>query len=76
MYSALGGNAKQKLKSLVVNAKSVTKTLDYLILGTYVTDSWAHESFGRKIEKAVKYRESGTSIVIMSEEQWLEASGL
>ena len=59
-----------------LNAKSVTKSLDYLILGTYVTDSWAHESFGRKIEKAVSYRESGVPIVIMSEEQWLEASGL
>ena len=58
------------------NAKSVTKSLDYLVLGTYVTDSWAHESFGRKIEKAVSYRESGVPIVIMSEEQWLEASGL
>ena len=27
-----------------VNAKGVTKKLNYLILGTYVTDSWAHET--------------------------------
>ena len=59
-----------------VNARGVTKSLDYLVLGTYVTDSWVHESFGRKIEKAVEYRDSGVPIVIMSEEQWLEAGGV
>lgn len=59
-----------------VNAKSVTKTLDYLVLGTYVTDSWAHESFGRKIEKAMEYRDSGLPITIVTEEHWLSESGL
>lgn len=59
-----------------INAKSVTKTLDYLVLGTYVTDSWAHESFGRKIEKAMEYRESGLPITIITEEHWLNESGL
>ena len=59
-----------------LNVSGVSKSLDYLVLGTYVTDSWIHESFGRKIEKAVGYRESGVPIVIMSEERWLEAAGL
>jgi NAD-dependent DNA ligase len=58
------------------NVSGVSKSLDYLVLGTYVTDSWIHESFGRKIEKAVGYRENGVPIVIMSEEQWIEASDL
>jgi len=58
------------------NAKSVTKSLDYLILGTYVTDSWVHESFGRKIEKAVKYRDEGISLSIITEDYWLRESGL
>ncbi|BCN93338.1 hypothetical protein THMIRHAM_11230 [Thiomicrorhabdus immobilis] len=53
-----------------VNAKSVTKTLDYLVLGTYVTDSWAHETFGRKIEKAMEYRNSGIQLIIITEEHW------
>ncbi|MEP1446272.1 MAG: BRCT domain-containing protein [Paraglaciecola sp.] len=57
------------------NAKSVTKGLNYLVLGTYVTDSWAHESFGRKIEKAMEYRESGLPITIITEEHWLNESG-
>lgn len=59
-----------------INAKSVTKTLDYLVLGTYVTDSWIHESFGRKIEKAMQYRDSGLPIKIITEEHWLSESNL
>ena len=59
-----------------VNLKNVTKKLDYLILGTYVTDSWAHESFGRKIEKAMEYRDSGLPLAIITEEHWANAAGL
>ncbi|MGB0734007.1 MAG: BRCT domain-containing protein [Pontibacterium sp.] len=58
-----------------MNAKSVTKKLDYLVLGTYVTDSWAHESFGRKIEKALEYRDSGLPIIIITEEHWANEAG-
>lgn len=59
-----------------INAKSVTKNLNYLIIGTYVTDSWAHESFGRKIEKATGYRDSGIAISIVTEEHWINESRL
>ena len=59
-----------------INLKSVNKTLNYLVLGTYVTDSWAHESFGRKIEKAMEYRSSGVPIIIMTEEHWANEAGL
>lgn len=62
----LGGN----------NAKSVTKSLNYLVLGTYVTDSWAHENFGRKIEKAMDYRDNGVPLIIITEEHWANESGL
>ena len=64
--SALGGR----------NARGVTKTLDYLILGTYVTDSWAHETYGRKIEKAMRYRDEGQQLAIISEEYWAETGKL
>lgn len=57
-------------------SKGVNKNLDYLVLGTYVTDSWAHETFGRKIEKAVEYRNSGLPIVIISEEHWALSGNL
>ena len=56
-----------------INAKRVTKKLDYLVLGTYVTDSWAHESYGRKIEKAMQYRDDGAPLVIITEEHWVNA---
>ena len=53
---------------------SVTLKLDYLVLGAYVTDSWAHESFGTKIEKAMQYRDlKGTGLAIVSEHHWRSA---
>ena len=59
-----------------INAKGVTKKLDYLILGTYVTDSWAHESYGRKIEKVMQYRDEGVPISIITEEHWISEGNL
>lgn len=58
------------------SAKSVTKKLNYLVLGTYVTDSWAHENFGRKIEKAMQYRDAGVPISIITEEHWVNEAKL
>lgn len=59
-----------------MNASGVTKKLNYLVLGTYVTDSWAHETFGRKIEKAMEYRDAGIPLTIISEKHWLTEAGL
>lgn len=53
-----------------VISSSVTKKLNYLVIGTYVTDSWAHETYGRKIEKAMSYRDQGVPLVIVTEEHW------
>jgi NAD-dependent DNA ligase len=57
-------------------ASGVTKSLNYLVLGTYVTDSWAHETFGRKIEKAMAYRIDGVPLSIITEEHWANSGGL
>lgn len=59
-----------------INAKGVTKILDYLVLGTYVTDSWAHETYGRKIEKAMEYRSEGIPLVIITEEHWVNEGSI
>ncbi len=56
--------------------KRVTKRLNYLVIGTYVTESWKHEKYGRKIEEAVAYREAGIPIQIVSEKHWVEAASL
>jgi NAD-dependent DNA ligase len=68
--------AIEELGGLNSKGKDITKSLDYLVLGKYVTDSWAHEAFGRKIEKAMEYRDNGIPIVIITEEHWLNESGL
>jgi NAD-dependent DNA ligase len=54
----------------------VSKSTNYLIIGTYVTDSWIHESFGRKIEQAVELRDQGNEINIVSESTWIQQLGL
>ncbi|MDB4431203.1 BRCT domain-containing protein [Pseudomonadales bacterium] len=59
-----------------ITVKQVTKSLDYLVLGTYVTNSWAHESFGRKIEAAMEYQEKGRPIAIVNEEHWANEAGI
>ena len=59
-----------------INAKGVTKRLNYLVLGTYVTDSWIHESYGRKIEKAMQYRDEGVPVTIITEQHWVNESNL
>jgi NAD-dependent DNA ligase len=59
-----------------INAKGVTRELDYLVLGTYVTDSWVHETYGRKIEKAMQYRDEGLRISIITEEHWVNEGNL
>lgn len=50
----------------------VAKTTDYLVIGVYVTDSWIHSSHGRKIEKAVEFRNQGAPLHIVSETHWTE----
>ncbi len=55
-----------------LNASSVTRKLDFLVIGTYVTDSWKHESFGTKIMKAAEYRDRGIPISIISEQHWIK----
>lgn len=50
--------------------KNVGPSVDYVVVGTLVSDSWIHESYGRKIEKAVEVRDTGCGLAIVSEETW------
>lgn len=51
---------------------TVNKKTGYLIIGAYATSSWAHSAYGRKIEKAVEYRDTQQApIAILSEEHWV-----
>lgn len=53
-------------------ATRVTQDLNYLVIGTLASRDWAHTSHGRKIEKAVQYKNNGRYITILSEEVWAE----
>ena len=54
--------------------RNVTRRTNFVVLGTYVTQAWAHESFGRKIEKAMDYRDQkGIGLHIVHEEDWMQA---
>lgn len=53
-----------------VASNSVTKKLNYLVIGNVGSEVWRHSSFGAKIVKAVEYREAGTKIAIISENYW------
>jgi len=49
---------------------SPTRESNYLVIGLFASRDWAHTSHGRKIERAVELRESGSGIAIISEEHW------
>lgn len=53
----------------------VTLQTRYLIVGTFGSRDWVHTSFGRKIQKAVKYRDWGCSIAIAGEDHWVKSIG-
>ena len=52
--------------------RDVIKALDYLVIGSLATKDWIHANFGRKIEKAVKYKGQGASIKIVHEDHWAQ----
>lgn len=51
-------------------AGSVTKKLNYLIVGGLGSPEWKHGSFGTKIEKAIEYRQAGVPMKILHEDTW------
>jgi NAD-dependent DNA ligase len=66
--------SRARCESMITNlgglSGSLTQRTNFLIVGIYATDSWIHTSYGRKIEKAAKYRSAGIPVAIISEEHW------
>jgi NAD-dependent DNA ligase len=52
---------------------TLTKRVDYLVIGAMIEPQWAHTTYGRKIETAMRYRADGAGILIVSEKQWTDA---
>jgi len=53
-------------------SKRITQKIDYLVLGSLITGSWAQTSFGRKIEKAIDYQRKGFDLEIIGEDHWIK----
>jgi NAD-dependent DNA ligase len=49
-------------------SKTPTKDTQYLVIGNIGSNEWAHSSFGRKIEQAIRYKKEGSHIEIVGEE--------
>lgn len=54
--------------------KNVAGELDYLVVGSIGAEFWRQASFGSKITNAMRERDSGVSVAIVSEQYWV--SGL
>jgi NAD-dependent DNA ligase len=60
---ALGGTA----------VDSVSRKLDYLIVGSLVEPTWRHTSYGRKILRAMELINEGHGIAVINEKSWTDA---
>ena len=55
-------------------SNTVTKKIDYLVIGTLSSRDWRFSSHGRKIEKAISYRDNeGVGLKVISEEMLFDA---
>ena len=50
---------------------SISKNVNYLVVGTVGSRDWIHSSYGRKIEAAVELRQQGIPIAVVSENHWV-----
>ena len=54
-------------------SNTVTKKVDYLIIGSAGNPCWAYSCYGRKVEQAINLRKKGQNIMIISEDNlWAE----
>jgi hypothetical protein len=47
-----------------------TRDLNYLVVGSFVEPTWAHQNYGRKIETALELKSHGSNCKIISEKHW------
>jgi NAD-dependent DNA ligase len=61
---------RQVIKLGAACERAITHRTRYLVIGTFGSRDWVHTSFGRKIEKAVQYRDDGHPLAIVAEDHW------
>jgi hypothetical protein len=68
--------ARQKVVSAITGKGGTaidsmpTRDSNYLVIGVFASRDWIHINYGRKIERAVELRDSGSGIAIIPEEHW------
>lgn len=73
-YKSSRSDMMELVKSLGGDCSdSVTKKVNYLVVGEAGSDAWAHCAYGRKIEKAMCLRKQGLSIQIVRETDFWSA---
>lgn len=61
-----------ELNGAIIHSNPNHKT-NYLVIGVVGSRDWIHSTGGRKIEKAISFREEGTGIAIVSEAHWCKS---
>lgn len=51
---------------------SISRSVNFLVIGTKVSPAWANQTYGRKIEAAFGLKQSGHQISIVTEEHWMK----
>lgn len=54
-------------------SKTVTRTVNYLVVGANGNPCWAYACYGRKVEKAMELRRGGHSIMLVHENDFHDA---
>jgi hypothetical protein len=73
-----GGRATQELSVQLrggIPVKKITSEVNYLIIGALASRDWRFSSHGRKIEEALRLRQSGVVINVLTERTWLNFLG-
>lgn len=55
-----------------INKSSISKELNYLVIGANSNPAWMYSTYGRKIEKVMEYNSSGSNIFILHENRFIE----
>lgn len=63
-------HCEQATEARGATCTSLTKKTDFLVIGSYATESWRHSSFGNKIIRAAEMRAAGVPIAIIAEDHW------
>lgn len=51
--------------------KTVKKSTDYVVVGSFGNENWKQGTYGEKIKKAMEWKEKGSNVEIITEEKFL-----